>query len=140
MFVSQKKRDWRLTKKSLRDTIPRKKTGFASKSPVILANLLIIQAGPEHCWLAPQYSHQNELMCGHRVDGGETGVQIKLSQTNVLKQTETWDQQHGGSRCEPVSQISFIIVLPARDINFGNIYIPPDYLILFQLSEQNTEQ
>ena len=75
-----------------------------------------------------------------RLVTSETGVQIKLSQTNVLKQTETWDQQHGGSRCEPVSQISFIIVLPARDINFGNIYIPPDYLILFQLSEQNTEQ
>ena len=38
-----------------------------------------------------------------------------------------------------VSQIiSNIIVLPARDINFGNIYILRDYLILFLLSEQNT--
>lgn len=81
-------------------------------------------------------------MCGHLM---ESNLVLKLDWVKQIVCFETNSENQTGINtahaASGVSQIiSSIIVLPARDINFGNIYIQLDYLILFLLSEQNTEQ
>lgn len=81
-------------------------------------------------------------MCGHLM---ESNLVFKLDWVKQIVCFETKSENQTGINTAHAASggsqiISSIIVLPARDINFGNIYIQLDYLILFLLSEQNTEQ